>query len=130
MKLSADLTSVQDNQHLPFNRVYTNVGGEYDVANSVFVCQTPGVYVFQNTVLGYPNTWIQTAIVKDDAILTEAYARSESATLYQSGSTMAVTELNVGDRVWVKTHGAYHSAPGSSNVYGEYSSFAGFLLYQ
>ena len=55
MKLSVDLQYVHDNQHLPFNNVYTNIRGEYDVVNSVFVCQTPGVYMFQNTILANPN---------------------------------------------------------------------------
>ena len=125
------MASVQDNQHLPFNNVYTNIGGEYDVANSVFACQTPGVYVFQNTILAKPNSLIQTAIVKNGRILTEAYARSEGDYVFQSGSTMAVTGLNVGDLVWVKVHGTGHSVYGSSgNIDWGYSSFAGFLLYQ
>ena len=104
-KLTNDLGSLHDNQKIPFNRMYTNVGGNFDAATSTFVCRIPGVYVFETTILAFPGKFAQVVIVKNDNILTNAYANAEGKTIgWDSGSTTAVVTLNLSDRVWVKVH--------------------------
>ncbi|XP_033105511.1 complement C1q and tumor necrosis factor-related protein 9A-like [Anneissia japonica] len=104
--------------------IITNFGNNYNKETGKFVCQHPGIYVFQLTSGSSNGNNILTIIMKNGQHIVSAY---ESGSGYKSASNMVVLDLVANDEVWtqpVSTSYNYYS----SNV-NIFCSFSGFLLY-
>ncbi|XP_033095830.1 complement C1q-like protein 3 [Anneissia japonica] len=105
--------------------VITNFGNHYNKETGKFVCQHPGIYVFQFTS-GSTNgdTSFSTSIKKNGKRTASAL---ESGSGYKSISNMVVLDLVANDEVWtepINTNYNYYYCD-SNNL----CSFSGFLLY-
>ncbi|XP_033103401.1 uncharacterized protein LOC117106160 [Anneissia japonica] len=104
--------------------IITNFGNHYNKETGKFVCQHPGIYIFQFASLSSNNNNIVTSIMKNGQRILSSF---ESGSDYKSVSNMVVLDLVANDEVWTEplstNYNYYHS-----NV-NTYCSFSGFLLY-
>lgn len=125
---SATLTT-NLNIHYPFERfvfdyTVTNSGNGYNKNNGLFVTPVKGVYVFFVTVVAIQEHAIESQIVRNGNNIGNIF----SAGSYGTGSNMAVTNLDLGDAVWVRVHDPGHGVQGT--VDGGFTTFSGFLLFE
>ncbi|XP_033113136.1 complement C1q tumor necrosis factor-related protein 7-like [Anneissia japonica] len=104
--------------------VITNFGNHYNKETGKFVCQHPGIYVFQFTSGSSSSDNIATSIKKNGQFIVSSL---ETGSGYNSGSNMVVLDLVANDEVWTEPTSADYNYY-FSNVY-IYCSFSGFLLY-
>ena len=126
---SAILSNNIDNpyrfQRIVFGSTVTNSGNGYNNNNGLFVTPVKGVYVFFATVLALPGKTVETQIVRNDNNLGNIF--SSDTTTYGSGSNMVVTNLELGDAVWVRVLGPINDR---GTLDGGFSQFSGFLLFE
>ncbi|XP_033095820.1 complement C1q and tumor necrosis factor-related protein 9B-like isoform X1 [Anneissia japonica] len=105
--------------------IITNFGNHYNKETGKFVCQHPGIYVFQFTSgsTGVSNN-ILTSIMKNGQRILSAH---ESGSGYKSASNMVVLDLVANDEVWTEPLSTNHNNYFSNSII--YCSFSGFLLY-
>ncbi|XP_070537061.1 C1q-related factor-like [Ptychodera flava] len=119
-------TSLQaaDNMTIPFDKVLTNVGGNYDKVTSKFTCTIAGTYVFmfslRKNVDGDPtsanlmlNGEIVVSVMDDDVVHNTGMVGNS-----------AVVQLKIGDEVWLRLlarHSIFSDESG-------YCSLSGFLI--
>ena len=114
------VTQLTKGQVIVFDSVHLNTGGGYHNAAGIFIAPTAGTYLFSLSVmLNTPSSWISLELLKNGAVLAEAYAHG-----YDQGSVTVTTQLKTGDEVLVKVHGS-----DLGMVYGEkLTSFMGILI--
>ena len=123
--LGQDVSNLGDNQIIVFDRVYTNVGNDYNPYTGVFTCRVPGFYVFYVHTLAEPGKHVETVMVKNQQVMAHTYAYDKE--YFSSGSNMAVMDLQKGDTVVIKSNGHAHDHDGAILDY-YYTSFSGFLI--
>ncbi|XP_032805062.2 complement C1q tumor necrosis factor-related protein 4-like [Petromyzon marinus] len=110
-----------------FDRVYVNIGGDFDAASGVFACRVPGAYYFSYTVGKYPRKPLSVMLMKNrnevQVIAYDEHRRRERKVQSQS----VMLQLSVGDTVWLRLHGDPKYALYSSA--GPYTTFSGYLVY-
>ncbi|XP_072040525.1 uncharacterized protein [Amphiura filiformis] len=106
---------------LKFDTVETNIGNHYDSSSHKFTCLFPGTYVFTWTIAENGNN-PQIGLVKDGRKIANAYANGSG--FHQSSITL-VLQMDTGNQVWLS--GGFGTVYSDSG--GNYSTFAGFLLY-
>ena len=113
--------SIQNNQNqtIIFDKVITNMGYAYNVAQGEFIAPKPGVYVFSTNILS-SNQNAHAKLVINGQLLV----RLTTHYWEQTGQTVVV-QLKSGDIVAVKND----DISGITFNGDLYSSFAGFLLY-
>ncbi|XP_033116652.1 otolin-1-A-like [Anneissia japonica] len=105
--------------------IITNFGNDYNKETGKFVCQHPGIYVFQFTSgSSSGNDNILTSIKKNGQRILSSW---ESGSGYKSASNMVVLDLVANDEVWTEPYSTSHNYYYSSSYI--YCSFSGFLLY-
>ncbi|XP_033103409.1 collagen alpha-1(X) chain-like [Anneissia japonica] len=104
--------------------IITNVGNHYNKETGKFVCQHPGIYVFQFTSGSTSSNNMVTSIMKNGQRILSAFVTGSG---YKSASNMVVLDLVANDEVWTEPLNTSLNYYYSENHI--FCSFSGFLLY-
>lgn len=115
--LSSDTPASIAHYILKFDNVITNVGNAYHPHVGTFIAPRSGLYVFTWTIRMTGHSYQTTELVVNNNVVN----------LDGSVSSTAVTHVNQGDDVVIRTHAVYHTGNVISNTLGR-SSFAGWIL--
>lgn len=116
------------------DKVITNNGNGYDPSTGVFTCPTAGTYaLFSKIFVSYrsADSWTEYSLVLNNQpiswLWTEHTGISHAATA--SDSDMVVVNLEVGDKVWLKTNNMHLDQYHVLVVNENHTSFSGFMIH-
>ena len=91
-----------------FDRVVTNIGGNYNHHTGIFTATESGVYVFSWTVFCYDGSVFDARLIKNSNVVGGIVCRSiynpSEYNFLNSASSVVVVQLYSGDVVYVRTH--------------------------
>lgn len=123
---SGTIANIAQNEGIVFDHVMMNLGNCYHSNHGVFIAPRTGLYMFSVSISSENKVNVHnvdTAIVKNDAILANTMSRGTDGTADQ-GSVTVLVMLEEGDEVWVK-----NTEDRVSAIRGwGFSSFTGVLL--
>ncbi|XP_038263680.1 complement C1q tumor necrosis factor-related protein 4 isoform X1 [Dermochelys coriacea] len=112
---------------ITFDKVYVNIGSDFDPKAGLFRCRIPGAYYFSFTVGKYPKKNLSVMLMRNknevQVIVYDEHHRKERKLASQS----AMLQLDYGDTVWLRLHGDPKYALYSNA--GPYTTFNGYLIY-
>jgi len=110
---------------ITFDKEFVNEGGDFDMENSRFVCEHPGVYFFTYTAQTYLDKFMGIQLMKENEPQVILYANSVPRRIMQSQTVML--HLKRSEKVWLR------NAKGSRfALYGNQdyqNTFSGYLIY-
>lgn len=108
-----------------FDEVITNIGQAYDKNTGIFTAPVKGLYVFEMDIMTRKGERRYLQMVKNGKHLMWFYGSALGAEHYVSSSRDVTLELEVGDRMWIRTR---ESQGYDGAVHGNtFSSFTGWL---
>lgn len=108
-----------------FDKVYVNIGGDFDAATGQFRCRVPGAYFFSFTAGKAPHKSLSVMLVRNrDEVQALAFDEQRRPGARRAASQSAMLQLDYGDTVWLRLHGAPQYALGASGA-----TFSGYLVY-
>ncbi|KAL4224658.1 hypothetical protein ACF0H5_015355 [Mactra antiquata] len=117
-----DVTHISLGEKIVFNKVKFTLGGGYHGQHGLFIAPKAGIYIFSVSILSSHNTIIEAALEKNGVTLAGAYSKSDDG--FDQGSVTVVTQLSIGDEVYV-----VNTWPNVTSFHThEYTSFTGYLL--
>ncbi|XP_057604407.1 complement C1q tumor necrosis factor-related protein 4 isoform X2 [Hippopotamus amphibius kiboko] len=107
-----------------FDRVYVNVGGDFDPASGRFRCRVPGAYFFSFTAGKAPHQRLSVMLVRNrDEVQALAFDEQRRPGARRAASQSALLQLAYGDAVWLRLPGAPGYALGAPGA-----TFSGLLV--
>ncbi|XP_036040896.1 complement C1q tumor necrosis factor-related protein 4 isoform X3 [Onychomys torridus] len=108
-----------------FDKVYVNIGGDFDAASGRFRCRVPGAYFFSFTAGKAPHKSLSVMLVRNrDEVQALAFDEQRRPGARRAASQSAMLQLDYGDTVWLRLHGAPQYALGAPGA-----TFSGYLVY-
>ncbi|XP_072616518.1 complement C1q tumor necrosis factor-related protein 4 [Vulpes vulpes] len=108
-----------------FDKVYVNIGGDFDAATGQFRCRVPGAYFFSFTAGKAPHKSLSVMLVRNrDEVQALAFDEQRRPGARRAASQSAMLQLDYGDTVWLRLHGAPQYALGAPGA-----TFSGYLVY-
>ncbi|XP_057408267.1 uncharacterized protein LOC103003876 isoform X2 [Balaenoptera acutorostrata] len=108
-----------------FDKVYVNIGGDFDAATGQFRCRVPGAYFFSFTAGKAPHKSLSVMLVRNrDEVQALAFDEQRRPAARHAASQSAMLQLDYGDTVWLRLHGAQQYALGAPGA-----TFSGYLVY-
>ncbi|XP_070284106.1 complement C1q tumor necrosis factor-related protein 4 [Myotis yumanensis] len=108
-----------------FDKVYVNIGGDFDAATGRFRCRVPGAYFFSFTAGKAPHKSLSVMLVRNrDEVQALAFDEQRRPGARRAASQSAMLQLDYGDAVWLRLHGAPQYALGAPGA-----TFSGYLVY-
>ncbi|XP_015332327.2 complement C1q tumor necrosis factor-related protein 4, partial [Marmota marmota marmota] len=108
-----------------FDKVYVNIGGDFDAATGQFRCRVPGAYFFSFTAGKAPHKSLSVMLVRNrDEVQALAFDEQRRPGARRAASQSAMLQLDYGDTVWLRLHGAPQYALGTPGA-----TFSGYLVY-
>lgn len=108
-----------------FDKVYVNIGGDFDAATGRFRCRVPGAYFFSFTAGKAPHKSLSVMLVRNrDEVQALAFDEQRRPGARRAASQSAMLQLDYGDTVWLRLHGAPQYALGAPGA-----TFSGYLVY-
>jgi len=123
--ISHDVSNPSDGQVIIYDKLLTNNGGSYNSTTGIFRAPVKGIYAFFAYQLTGETKYLETVIVQNGREI--AYTYSGTDNYDSSGSNMVVTQLELGDEVWVHVNGHHHD--NGRVIVGLWTTFSGFLLH-
>ena len=103
-----------------FSYILTNVGGYYNADTSVFVCPVSGIYVFTLSIVTPSYNSIAHIMLNDRRLV----ATKNHIDNHGHGSTFAVTECLINNKVWVQMQ---TNSIVTGTITDKYTAFSGFV---
>ncbi|XP_054999170.1 complement C1q tumor necrosis factor-related protein 4 [Sorex araneus] len=108
-----------------FDKVYVNIGGDFDPATGRFRCRVPGAYFFSFTAGKAPHKSLSVMLVRNrDEVQALAFDEQRRPGARRGASQSALLQLDYGDAVWLRLHAAPRYALGAPGA-----TFSGYLVY-
>ncbi|KAM5248091.1 complement C1q tumor necrosis factor-related protein 4 [Ctenodactylus gundi] len=108
-----------------FDKVYVNIGGDFDAATGRFRCRVPGAYFFSFTAGKAPHKSLSVMLVRNrDEVQALAFDEQRRPGARRAASQSAMLQLDYGDTVWLRLHGSPQYALGAPGA-----TFSGYLVY-
>ncbi|XP_048217547.1 complement C1q tumor necrosis factor-related protein 4 [Perognathus longimembris pacificus] len=108
-----------------FDKVYVNIGGDFDATTGQFRCRVPGAYFFSFTAGKAPHKSLSVMLVRNrDEVQALAFDEQRRPGSRRAASQSAMLQLDYGDTVWLRLHGSPQYALGAPGA-----TFSGYLVY-
>ena len=104
-----------------------DIGGGYDQSTGIYTVQLNGTYTFTWKITGYANGIVGTALMINNTPKHYMWTESTASTTYPTTTATVVTDVNVGDKVYIKV--SYKTGtPWINSDTGGYTTFVGWML--
>ncbi|XP_069751282.1 complement C1q tumor necrosis factor-related protein 4-like [Narcine bancroftii] len=110
-----------------FDRVYVNIGHDFDGSRGVFTCRVPGAYYFSFTAAKQPDKGLSVMLMKDGSQVQAVAFDEDRGPVRRARSQSTMLRLARGHTVWLRLHGHPEYALFSDG--GPYTTFSGSLVY-
>ena len=127
-------TAPTNGQTVQFGTESLDIGNGYNPSTSIYSAPQAGTYTITWTIRIYGNYYYRTELVVNTSIInnmmTAVYGPGPNSggVNYQTTSATTVTQLNAGDRVFIRVY----IRNGSPTIYSDtngYSTFSGWMLH-
>ncbi|XP_012885409.1 PREDICTED: complement C1q tumor necrosis factor-related protein 4 [Dipodomys ordii] len=111
-----------------FDKVYVNIGGDFDATTGQFRCRVPGAYFFSFTAGKAPHKSLSVMLVRNrDEVQALAFDEQRRPGSRRAASQSAMLQLDYGDTVWLRLHGHRPLAFDTElvNIGGDFDATAG-----
>ncbi|XP_051885605.1 complement C1q tumor necrosis factor-related protein 4-like [Pristis pectinata] len=110
-----------------FDRVYVNVGHDFDARRGLFTCRVPGAYYFSFTVGKHPGKGLSVMLMRDGSQVQAIAYDEHRGPERRARSQSAMLRLARGHTVWLRLHG--HPQYALYSEAAPYTTFSGCLVY-
>ena len=125
-------TAPTTGQTVQFGIESLDIGNGYNPSTSIYTAPRTGTYTITWTISIYQNNYYKTELVVNTSVkthmMTAAYGPNSGGVHFQTTSTTTVTQLNAGDRVFIRVYSRNGSPEIMSDSNG-YSTFSGWMLH-
>ncbi|XP_029636373.1 complement C1q tumor necrosis factor-related protein 7-like [Octopus sinensis] len=104
-----------------FNNIFVNIGDNFDVYTSHFVCQLNGTYLFTAHIMGQNKIDAFAWLMVNNQHQLPLHGDGRAG--FGSSSNTIILNLNVDDHVWIQLSK-------DSALLNDYSTFSGFLIFE
>nr|XP_022299491.1 complement C1q-like protein 4 [Crassostrea virginica] len=116
-----------------FDLVLTNKGNGYNKGDGIFIAPVTGVYAFHFSVCVIPgpeSPWAMLELTRNGNALGSTFEESKSSGYgaYHCSSTLVISDVVVGDHIFIRTNQATRGPIYSGGSGG--TSFSGWLLFR
>ncbi|KAL4225654.1 hypothetical protein ACF0H5_016343 [Mactra antiquata] len=120
-----DVTHINRGEKIVFDKVKFSIGGGYHSQHGLFIAPKAGIYIFSLSVMSSNHNSLEAVLQKNGVGLAGAFADSyNDGSPFQQGSVTVVTQLAVGDEVYVS-----NAWPDNTSLHThDLTSFMGCLI--